>query len=68
MFIVFTLTLGRFCKMLRSEESAHQRDRGLQGCAEVIAGQTEPTGKDGPRDQLAQNALAPLRRSDVLLL
>ena len=54
--------------MLRDEELAHERDRGLQGRAQVVARQAEPTRKDGARDQLAQNPLASLRRPDVLLL
>ena len=54
--------------MLRGEELAHQRDRGLQGRAEVVARQAKPTRKDGARDKPAQNAIASLRRPDVLLL
>ncbi len=54
--------------MLRNEELGHQRDRGLQGRAQVAACQTEPAGEDGSRDQLAQDPLASLRCQDVLLL
>lgn len=53
--------------MLRDEEHCDWGGGGLQGGAQVLAGQAESEGEDGTGDQLAQEPQAPVRRQDVLL-
>ena len=43
---------GWFRKMLRDEERGDQPDGGLQGRAEVVAGQAESARKNGTRNQV----------------
>ena len=39
--------------MLRDEEHCDRPDGGLQGRAQVLAGQAEPERKDGSRNQVS---------------